>query len=389
MRRVNIPKTGSRFIAGIVLASIFIAGPVGAAPMRNLARASVIATSSKLMPLDLSCSSRSFCMALMRQGTDTGASVYSARWNGSKVSAPHRIPGATYLAMDDTGGISALSCVSSKFCIAVGQGQMSKTSFRWSGKDWRAVAIPSPSAIVPAPAPASIQAELVGWTSISCATRKFCVAVGTSVDAVTAGASTASRVATTFMLWNGTSWIHQSTLQGVDLTAVSCSSTTSCVAIGASSAAWNGTLWRQVSVPGETSNPVTSAYYSGISCVAHFTCVAVGSSPVSTTAIAPAVIEWTNGAWHTIAPPAPPSSSGPFLNQIDCQSVTLCVASGYTALGRSEPALLSVWNGRFWTSAMVPGQIAVRDGAVDFTSNSSDIAIVTSNNGSSTLWLKG
>jgi len=216
------------------------------------------------------------------------------------------------------------------------------------------------------------------------------MAVGSSVNEITTGTTTAERVATTFMRWNGTAWIHQSTLQGVDLTAVSCSSTTSCAAIGASSAVWNGTIWRQVSVPGETSNPVSSAYYSGISCVAHLTCVAVGSSPVSTTILAQADIEWTKGAWHTIAPPAPPSSSGPFLNQIDCQSATLCVASGHTVFGRSEPTLLSAWNGRFWTSATVSGQfVVVGGGAVDFTSGSSDIAIVPSSNGSSTLWLKG
>jgi len=111
---------------------------------------------------------------------------------------------------------------------------------------------------------------------------------------------------------------------------------------------------------------------------------------VSTTIVAPAVIEWTKGSWDTIASPAPPSSSGPFLDQIDCQSATLCVASGHAVLGRSEPTLLSVWNGRFWTSATVPGQFVVGGGgAVDFTSGSSDIAIASSSDGSSTLWLKG
>src|SRR5207244_9499620 len=110
---------------------------------------------------------------------------------------------------------------SSTACTAVG-GSLIEA---WNGTSW------------------SIQrpAEPVGFRGVSCSLATACTAVGGYLSGVGADRSLAQR-------WDGSAWSVQSTADpstsgNVDLSAVSCPSATSCIAVGmfeTSSSYWLG-----------------------------------------------------------------------------------------------------------------------------------------------------
>jgi hypothetical protein len=380
--RVRFRMFGAVSIAAVAM-TFGVASPVRAASSTRLIRPSLVATTPRLIPLDVSCTSQFFCLALARPTTENGGSVYSTIWNGSKLSVPQRIRGAAFEALDDSGGLSEVSCAPANFCMAVGQSTASKTSFRWAQSGWKAIPIPSPSPVVPAPSLSSISNESDGWMSISCLASSFCMAAGGENDQVVAGTSETEKSATTFIEWNGTTWGHAQTLQGVDIDHVSCSTSKFCVAVGGSSAVWNGTHWRLVSVPGQTSNPDTTASYTSISCVVGSTCLAIGSS-----ASASRVIKWAGNAWHVIAAPTYSSTSDLYLYQIDCHSASLCLTFDDIPGGQHQRVVVSEWNGSRWSSAAVAGEL-LDGGGVEWTSANSDVVVDLSLNATTTQWLKG
>ncbi len=362
------------------LISFGAASPLQAAPPQ-LIRPSLVATTPNMIPLDVSCTSQFFCLALSRSTSDFGGGVYSTIWNGSKVSAPTKIPGAGFTAEDDSGGLSEVSCAPANFCMAVGKSSASKTSYRWTHSGWREFPIPLPSPVVPAPSPSSISNQSDGWMSISCLASSFCMAAGSDNDQVVTGTSEVEKSATTFMEWNGSTWGHAQSFQGVDIDNVSCSTSKFCVAVGSASAVWNGAHWRRVTVPGQTANPTTTASYTSISCVAGSTCVAIGSS-----ASRSAVIKWSGNAWHVLA--APTYSSALYLYQIDCHSASLCLTFDDIPGNQHERAVVSEWNGSRWSSAAVSGELLDGPG-VQWTSANSDVVVDVSLNATTTQWLKG
>jgi hypothetical protein len=360
-----------------------VANPVGAAPSATLVRPSLVATTSRLIPLDVSCTSEFFCLALGRPTTENGGSVYSTIWNGTKVSTPTKIPGAKFEALDDSGGLSHVSCAPASFCMAVGQGSAAKTSFRWTHNGWKEIPIPAPSPIVPAPALSSISNSSDGWMSITCLASSFCMAAGSDNDQVVAGSSESEKSATTLIEWNGAKWGRATTLRGVAIDHVSCATTKFCVAVGSSSAVWNGTHWRLVSVPGQTTNPDTSASYTGISCVLGATCLAIGSA-----GSASAVIKWASDAWHVIAAPKYSTTSDLYLYEVDCASASRCLTFDDIPGGDHQRAVVSEWNGDRWSSAAVSGEL-LDGGGVEWTSGYSDIVVDLSLSASTTQWFKG
>jgi phage-related protein len=166
------------------------------------ARAGVVASTS--------CPTRTFCAAVDDNGN-------ALTWNGRQWSAP--------VLLDPIAGVfTSVSCASPRFCAAVdGNGY----AFEWNGQSWSGTtqfSITSPTD----PNPGGLQ-------SVSCpasADGQFCVAVDAVGDAV---------------IWNGTSWSAPEPIDpGADLTAVSCTSATSCVAeaSGRGTVSWDGTSWQ-------------------------------------------------------------------------------------------------------------------------------------------------
>jgi hypothetical protein len=110
----------------------------------------------------ISCVSPRFCVAVGTEGLRQDLSLnLAARWNGRRWSA---LPSPPI-------GVSAVSCVTATACIAVGQGAVG-----WNGRRWSLQALIDPGAALAA---------------VSCVNASFCVAVGFSNGGILDGPSTA------------------------------------------------------------------------------------------------------------------------------------------------------------------------------------------------------
>lgn len=208
--------------------------------------------------------------------------------------------------------LSQVSCPTPSFCVAVGTlttdyGATQGMIESGTGASLKAVS-----------SPVTKQGTLRG---VSCVSATFCMAVGWYNP--TDGEQPLSE------MWDGTAWSiiptppTQLVTNGSGLNAVSCSSATSCVAVGGGLIeSWNGSIWSL------SANPDTSdAMLFGVSCTSPKACVVVGNSIVSGTHT---VIEsLAAGIWSVMpSPNAPNVSSNNFLNAVSCVTSAYCVAVG-------------------------------------------------------------
>jgi hypothetical protein len=192
--------------------------------------------------------------------------------------------------------LSSVSCPTVKFCMAVGRAVPNRFAANPIAiplaEEWTGSWKVTP---IPNPVPTSSY-EL---TSVSCSSPSYCVALGFL--------SSVGSVASYSELWNGSKWTltAQPISSSFGLASVSCFDT-SCVAVGGSytngtdttrEAEWNGQSWTidLTSVPG---------YLKSISCYAPDRCLAVGSGPYVQNAGTPLISDaLDNGVWSDTAPP--------------------------------------------------------------------------------------
>ena len=169
------------------------------------------------------------------------------RWNGTAWSQS----GSPNTSTTQNNFLFGVSCVSTAFCAATGNyvnsgGHPQTLTEMWSGTAWSTVTSPNTS---------SMQANVLN--DVSCASASFCTAVGYYVNA--GGTSQ-----TLIEKWNGTAWSkvtspNSSSTQANVLNGVSCTSASSCGAVGyyvnnlglsqTLAERWNGTSWTKVSSP--------------------------------------------------------------------------------------------------------------------------------------------
>jgi len=148
--------------------------------------------------------------------------------------------------------LSAVSCVSTAFCEAVGSRPDSSGATIialaevWNGTTWQLQKTANP-----AQANNGFRMSLTG---VSCVSPSFCEAVGQSSSTSGGGAEE----------WNGTAWTLQA-VPGGPLAGVSCTSVSFCMAAGVDGhvEVWNGTSWSaQPSTAGFTSATTSAAHSS-------------------------------------------------------------------------------------------------------------------------------
>ena len=243
----------------------------------------------------VSCPTSSFCVALGGQPV-TDALIYQ---NGTWGS-PSEI--------DSNGGLTSVSCSSDSYCVAVDNGgnEVTYDNGTWSapvaidtgGMGIGSVSCPA-STTVPAPfcaamdlsgnalidqggtwTPTSVSTTAL-WTSVSCASASFCMAVGLGESG-----SSLSGVAASY---NGSSWSTLTTIVTGEtfLDSVSCPSSTFCAAVGEGFGGpvslegvgftWTGSAWSsgQDLVPSDTPGSFDSG---SISCPSASFCQAVFST---------------------------------------------------------------------------------------------------------------
>ena len=176
-----------------------------------------------------------------------------------------------------------------------------------------------------------------GVSGVSCPSATACVAVGFYVD----GSATEVTLGEE---WDGTAWAIQPTPNPAgstrsDLYSVSCTSATSCVAVGffvnssgtyvALTESWNGTAWAIQPTP--TPTGALQSFLTGVSCIAAAACIAVGYYLNSAGTDVTLAEQWEGTDWAL----QPTPSGGGVLSGVSCTSATACMAVGKGTLAES------------------------------------------------------
>jgi hypothetical protein len=299
----------------------------------------------------VSCISRSQCTATGMAGTRSGKNMktLAERWNGTTwavQSTPTPIS-RTLLGGALSGGVS---CTSSTACVADGF-SYSKNSVRllgegWNGHTWTAQPDATPV----------VAAEPGG---IACTWAKDCMAVGSRLSGKTLAEH-----------WNGKAWSDQAAASPEQLNllgGLSCPAVKNCVTVGTGGSMtssvldlaplaeqWTGGKWAVLTVPDPApAGDITEL--NSVSCTSATSCMAVGDySDQAGDADTTLAEQWNGTTWTVVTTPSPAALSA--LVSVSCSSPVHCVAvgvSGATAAGAISP-LTEVWDGTTWTAVTAP-----------------------------------
>jgi hypothetical protein len=114
----------------------------------------------------------------------------------------------------------------------------------------------------------------------------------------------------------------------------SCTSSTACTAVGDSSEValaerYNGKTWTIQSIP-NPSNVFPGVTLSGVSCSSPTSCEAVGNYFISDSVDVTLSEAWNGTAWQVQSTPNPPDAVTSALWSVSCTSGTSCSAAGST-----------------------------------------------------------
>jgi hypothetical protein len=279
--------------------------------------------SGKARLVDVACVSVSECIAV---GWQEGATqAFAERWKGAEWTISTPSEGGSEL--------TDVSCGSSASCLALPISGLSVQ--RWNGEAWT---------ISAAATPAGATSPLL--RGVSCTSSSFCIAVGRYSNAEGKDRTLAES-------WNGSAWTILTTPfeeGGTNtLNAVSCTSSTSCTAIGlkgskAIALRWNGTEWTSLAAPKEPSK----ISFADISCTAANACTALLGQTAKTE-------RWNGTEWTSATLPTPEGGSLPQLFGVSCASETACTAVGKYLNAESKfRTLAESWNGSAWSVQTTP-----------------------------------
>jgi len=229
------------------------------------------------------------------------------------------------------------------------------------------VVVPAASAtpvwsVSPSPnAPASTANELTG---VSCPSTTSCFAVGSYITALFTTKTLVER-------WNENSWgvMKSPNPPGftfASLLAVSCPSATSCFAVGSDTKRgtgqtliehWNGTSWKVMSSPSPGALGGGSIGLTAVSCPSVTSCMAVGESGFTGFRRSGKILveHWNGNHWSVMPTRNPPRSTYAYLAGVACPSTKSCFAIGdsdNSLMEDSGKTLIEHWNGRGGWSIM-------------------------------------
>lgn len=286
------------------------------------------------------CSSATACIAI---GLDT------VRWNGSRWSL-QQTPVETDRLYDELDGVA---CPSAKVCVAVGfshdttgDDPAATLVERWNGSGWAAQ---DTSKVVRAPSNSTL-------SGVSCVTATACIAVGSFRNGDGISMTLTER-------WTGSRWLRDpspSPPDGGELDSVLCPSITLCVAVGSTPGRtlvekWSGGKWTIEASPTPPGVLTHCGYTIGcialnaVSCATTSSCIAVGhfATAHNIETLGTLVEGWDGSTWTIQA--TPDVGSFGYLNGISCISAVLCIAVGYGASANGND-LAEQWNGSNWAT---------------------------------------
>lgn len=277
----------------------------------------------------VSCSSTSFCMAV---GSNDFENTLSVTWDGSTWNlVPSPDPGAGNTFND-------VSCSGPDFCMALGTMTSSSDQYlplaaAWDGSSWTVVTSPLPPS-----------------AAVWCTGPDFCMGAGEDVLGIHGSETIAQTAAAT---WDGTAWTTISSpnpdSQSDYFDSVSCINSTSCLAVGAQVGnesslieLWNGATWTEA----PEYNEPAGASGSSVSCVVGSSfCMVITDYGTET---------WDGTAWTSVPGPEPGTIGPP-----SCISPTACMRVGGDNPDGGLILEADSWGGSQWTDVPVPSPDAV------------------------------
>jgi hypothetical protein len=319
--------------------------------------------------LGVSCPSANSCFAV---GTDTNSNpsdqatqMLAEHWNGSTWAIQATPSPSGSLDAD----LTAVACPSTTSCIAVGENTTSANGVvdvdggvaeHWNGSTWKLQTMPSPSG--------ALNADIRG---VSCTSVTSCTAVGDVENSGGVEQPLAEH-------WNGSTWAIQATpvpsgAEESGLNAVSCTSVSNCIAVGSLSGTasyiavmaehWNGRTWTVQDVinpNGASPSSDTADELDGVSCTSATSCIAVGFNNVGDQGLAE---HWNGSSWKIQSTPSGTNGNGPEFDAVSCVSATACTAVGGNGSGTST--LAEQWNGSSWTFQSTPNVTGAADNVLE------------------------
>jgi hypothetical protein len=227
---------------------------------------------------------------------------------------------------------------------------------------------------VPASAASSQPVINTSLTGVSCPAATNCVAVGWFLGRIQG--TSAFQNFTLAETWNGSTWTimpsPSPTLPGggAQLNSVSCTSSTSCMAVGETQVfhvpggylvphpfaeSWNGSKWSEMATPALANS---GASLNGVSCTSRSNCMAVGNegTPKNPTLFTLAE-QWNGTAWQVRSTPPPLTPGGTALSAVSCSGPDTCMATGYYGFSNGFGTSLTLseeWNGTAWQRRDTP-----------------------------------
>ncbi len=330
----------ARLIVVLTLLALFVAPSLATAANWSLQTTQNASGAEHSALYDISCepASTSLCVAVGKKTVSGVSSPYAQGWNGSAWSNQSAIApeGAT------AGEMQSVHCLSKTSCLAAGSYANGSGTFSlvesWNGTSWSIQTTPNPSG-----------ASESMFKGISCNVVTACIAVGSSVKS-----GTRTSMAE---LGNSGSWSLQTfpSPEGAltsELNGVECTSSTSCIAVGAYTvsgganwalaASWNGTSWTLQSVP--KPEGAKKSTLLDISCSDGTHCTAVGGYNNASNVQVTFVERWNGTTWSQQTSPNPEKSSNTVLQNVSCVDRYSCVGAGDWLSGKTWQTMAQYWN---------------------------------------------
>jgi hypothetical protein len=244
----------------------------------SLQRVPSVARSHAAALFGVSCLTASDCFAAGRR-TDRIGNVdpLVERWNGVTWQLSGSVPQAY---QGDLSELLGVSCSSRFACAAVGDSVIGAIAEQWDGMRWTAHPQVNPS----------VGGGISALFTASCVSRRFCAAVGFGNNTST-GAGPFSDYAL-MEVWNGRRWRISTKSSrrrnNYDLSGVSCTSATACLAVGNVAEHWNGRRWSLQRIPSRLNHLI------GVDCRSRTNCEAVGSATRHGREV-PLAVQWSDG----------------------------------------------------------------------------------------------
>ena len=246
-----------------------------------------------------------------------------------------------------TGNIALndISCISGSFCASVG-------NLIFQGRGYGVAVLQSASGT-------TINSETVispfaNMSIVSCTSISFCLAIGNN------GTSYG------YTTYNGTSWATSATISLTNIAKAGCLSTTFCYLLGSTATSdyvglYNGTTWTLTSLS-------STAPLSDISCESSSLCIATTNSDFSI---------YGGSSWSTLASVGITMSQASLgTNLAVCFTATDCIAAG----GSSGQATVATYNGSSWSADILYTTTTSNFASLACPSSSFCIALADVNN---------